>query len=132
MLAACRLDPMTGYAAFWQAVGLHTLQSGPRLFWNGVDADGWALGRMVAYSLIGFVTITLLLSALPMVDFYSRAQNSLRFTLLLLPQAIPLSIPIALPLAIVCSVYDARLSARRILAVLLVAILRRCLPSRPC
>jgi Lipopolysaccharide export system permease LptF/LptG len=109
-----------GYSAFWKAVGLYTLQSGPRSLWSGIAADGWTLGRMIAYSLIAFLGVTLLLSAPPMIHSYSRF--GLKLTLLLLPQAIPLSIPIALPLGVVCGVYGTRVGARRIRGVLLLAV----------
>jgi hypothetical protein len=112
---------LSGYSAFWKAVGLHTLQSGPRALCNCIAEDGWTLGRTIAYSLVTFISLTLLLTVWPMVGFYSRVQN-LKATLLLLPQAIPLSIPIALPLGIVWSVYGTRVSARRIRGVLLLAI----------
>ena len=111
---------VSGYAAFWKAVGLYTLQSGPRSLWSGIAADGWTLGRMIAYSLIAFLGVTLLLSAPPMIPSYSRF--GLTLTLLLLPQAIPLSIPIALPLGVVCGGYGTRVSARRIRGVLLLGI----------
>lgn len=111
---------VSGYAAFWKAASLHTLQSGPRSLWSGIAADGWTLGRMIAYSLIAFVGVTLLLSVWPMINLYSRFGPKL--TLLLVPQAIPLSIPIALPLGIVCGVYGTRASAWPIRGVSLLAI----------
>jgi hypothetical protein len=103
---------VSGYTSFWKAVGFHTLQSGPRSLWDSLAADGWPLGRLIAYSLIAFVSVTLLLTAPPMIHLYARAQNVLKPTLLLLPQAIPLSIPIALSLGIVSSVYDIGVQAR--------------------
>jgi Lipopolysaccharide export system permease LptF/LptG len=111
---------VSGYSAFWKAIGLHALQSGPRSLWSGMAADGWTLGRMMAYSLIVFLGVTLLLAASPMIHTYSRF--GLKPTLLLLPQVIPLSIPIALPLGIVCGVFGPRVSARRIRGVLFLAI----------
>jgi hypothetical protein len=111
---------ISGYSAFWKAVGLQTLQSGPRALWNCIAEDGWTLGRTIAYSLVAFISFTLLLSASPMIHSYSRF--GLKLTLLLLPQSIPLSIPVALPLAVVCSVYGTRLRARRIRGVLVLAI----------
>jgi len=111
---------VSGYSAFWKAVGLYTLQSGPRSLWNGIAADGWTLGRMIAYSLIAFLGVTLLLSASPMIHSYSRF--GLKLTLFLLPQSIPLSIPIALPLGIVCGVCGTRVGTRRIRGVLLLAL----------
>lgn len=111
-----------GYAVFWKVVTLHTVQSTPRALWNGMAADGWALGRTMAYSLVGFIALTLLLSAPPMVEFYSRIPNALA-TLLLVPQAMPLTIPIALPLAIVCGMWTTRVSPPRIGGVLILAIL---------
>jgi len=54
---------VSGYAAFWKAVGLHTLRSVPRALWNGIAEDGWTLGRMMAYSLGASVAVTLLLAA---------------------------------------------------------------------
>jgi hypothetical protein len=111
-----------GYAVFWKVVALHAVNSVPRALWKGIAADGWALGRTMAYSLVGFIALTLLLSALPMVEFYSRIPNA-PATLLLVPQAIPLSIPIALPLAIVCGMWTTRVSRRRIGGVLVLAIM---------
>ena len=112
----------TGYAVFWKVVALHTIRSAPRALWNGIAADGSALGRTTAYSLVGFIALTLLLSALPMVEFYSRIPNILA-ALLLVPQAMPLSIPMALPLGIVCGMWTTRVSPRRIGGVLVLAIL---------
>jgi hypothetical protein len=110
------------YSAFWKAASLHTAQSGPRSLWSGIAADGWTLGRMIGYSLIAFLSVTLLLTAPPMIGVYSRHQSWLMLTVLDLPQVIPLSIPIALPLGIVCGMYGTRVSARRIRGVLLLAI----------
>jgi hypothetical protein len=110
---------VSGYLEFWKAVGLYTLQSGPRLR-NAIAADGWSLGRMSAYSLVASVVVTILLSAPPMIGSSSRF--GLTLTLLLMPQAIALSIPIAVPLGIVFGEYDTRVSARRIRGVLLLAI----------
>jgi lipopolysaccharide export LptBFGC system permease protein LptF len=73
------------------------------------------------YTLVAFIGFTLVLTALPMVEIYSRVQN-LKLTLLLLPQAIPLSIPIALALGIVCGVRGPRVTGRGIRRVLLLAI----------
>jgi hypothetical protein len=109
-----------GYSAFWKAVGLFTLQSGPRLLWSGIALDGWTLGRMMVYSLIAFLGVTLLLSAPALI--YSHSRFGLKLTLLQLPQAIPLSIPIALPLGIVCGLYGTGANARRTRGVLLLAI----------
>ena len=111
-----------GYAVFWKVVALHMVLSAPHALWNGMAADGWALGRTMAYSLVGFIALTLLLSALPMVEFYSRIPN-IPATLLLVPQAIPLSIPIALPLGIVCGMWTTPVSSRRIGGALVLAIL---------
>jgi hypothetical protein len=108
---------VSGYAVFWKAVSLHTLQSGPRSLWSDIAADGWTLGRTIVYFLISFLGVTLLLAASPMAYSYSRF--GLKVTLLLLPQAIPLSIPIALSLGIV---YGTRVVARRIRGVLLLAV----------
>jgi hypothetical protein len=109
-----------GYFAFWRAVGLYTLQSGPRWLWSGIAADGWTLGRIMAYAVIAFFCVTLLLSAPPAIHLYPRF--GLKLTLLSLPQAIPLSIPIALPLGVVCGVHGTRVGGRRTRRVLLVAV----------
>jgi hypothetical protein len=111
-----------GYAVFWKVVALHTLRSVPRALWNGMTADGWGLGRTMAYSLVAFIALTLLQTVPPMIAFYSRIPNTLA-TLLLVPQAIPLSIPIALPLAIVFGMWTTRVSPRRIGGVVILAIL---------
>jgi lipopolysaccharide export system permease LptF/LptG-like protein len=108
-----------GYAAFWKAVGLHTLHSGPRWFWDVVAANRWTLGRMMGCSLLAFVGVTLLLTAPPMMDV--RISFGLKPALLLLPQAVPLSIPIALALGIVFAVPGPRPAALPIRPVLLVA-----------
>jgi hypothetical protein len=108
-----------GCGAFWTAVGLHTLQSGPRSLWAGRAANGWTLGRTIGYSLLACVVITLLLAAAPMVDVGVRF--GVKVTLLLLPQAIALSVPIALALGIVFSVPGGRVSASSMKAVLLLA-----------
>ena len=49
-----------GYAAFWKAVALHGVLTCPRLLWRAMAPDGGTLGR-IAYSLIAFVSVTLLL-----------------------------------------------------------------------
>ena len=113
---------VSGYSAFWKAVSLHTLQSGPRALWRGIAADGWTLGRMIVWSLVAFLIVTLLLAAPPLIGVYPRHQSWLMLTLLDLPQAIALSIPIALPLGVVCGMPGTGLSARRIRGVLLLAI----------
>jgi hypothetical protein len=110
---------ITGDSAFWTAISLHALHSGPRSLFSAIAADGWTLGRMIAYSLIAFVGVTGLLCAWPTIAFRPRIQNDLTLRLFLLPQAIPLSIPIALSLGIACSVPGTRISARRIRQVLL-------------
>ena len=115
-----------GYLGFWRAVGLQGLQAGPQSLWSGIATDGWWLGRMIGRAFIAFVGVTLALAGWPMIQFYSRVQDGLTPTLLLLPQAIPLSIPIAIPLGIVCGVYGERVSAgeiRRVLALAVVATL---------
>lgn len=110
-----------GYYAFWKAVSLHTLQSGPRMIWNSIAADRWALGRIILSSLIVGLSVTVLLSVWPMIKLYSRIQ-SVRLALLLLPQAILLSIPIAVSLAVVGSASRIPAGARRIRRVLGLAI----------
>jgi len=90
---------VSGYAGFVKAVGLHVVQSGPRVFRDSAAADGSAIGRILIVSTIAFVAITLLMTAPPMFDFYSR-HSAAWLTFLLLPQAVPLSIPIALPLGV--------------------------------
>jgi hypothetical protein len=112
---------VSGYAAFWRAVGLHAVRSGPRTLWSGIAADGWPLGRMIACSSIAFLSVTLLLAAPPIIA-YSRHQSWLMLTLLDLPQVIPLSIPIALPLGIVCGMYGTRVEPRQIRGVMLLTI----------
>ena len=111
---------INGYCAFWKAVGLHTILGGRRACWSSIAADGWALGRTMVYFLCASVSITLLLSAEPMINHYSRVPL-LKPMLLLLPEAIPVSLPIALSLGIVCSVDGSRLSARRVRGVLVLA-----------
>ena len=77
---------------------------------------------MMAYSLVAFVGVTLLLEARPIISFYFTNSLGLKLIPLLVPQVIPLSIPIALPLGIVCGVSGTCVSARRIRGVLLLAI----------
>ena len=113
---------ITGYAVFWKAVGLHALQSAARSRVGAVaPADGWTLARTIGYSLIGFVSATLLLTAPPVINSYSRVEHGLELTMLLLPQAIPLSIPIALCLGIVWGVSGRDVQARRIRGVVVLA-----------
>jgi hypothetical protein len=112
----------SGYAAFWKAVCLHTIESGPRALWNDIAADGSSLGRIVVYSLIVFLSLTLLLTAPSIINFYSRVQH-LKLTLLLVPEAVPLSIPIALSMGIAWSGYGVRAGTRKIRGVLALAVL---------
>jgi hypothetical protein len=112
---------VNGYLAFWSAMALHLLEAVPRALWKSVAADQWALGRIIAYSLLALIVITLLLSAEPMIVTYARVQ-SVKLVLLLLPQAIVLSIPIALSLVVVSSAYRIRLRAQRIRRVLGLAV----------
>jgi hypothetical protein len=109
-----------GHVNFWKAIGLHTFEAAPRTLANAVVADGWALGRTIASAVMACIGITLLLSAAPMVESYSRFPR-LKPTLLLLPQAIVLSIPIALSLAIVWTADRMRAGAARIRRVLATA-----------
>ena len=108
---------INGYAAFWKAVGLQTLQSGPR----GIAADGWALGRMIAYALVAFVIVTLVLTAPPVIETYARTEHWLQLALFMLPQAMVLSIAIGLSLGIVCGAHGIGRAARRIRGVLTLA-----------
>jgi Lipopolysaccharide export system permease LptF/LptG len=110
-----------GYINFWKAIGLHAFDAAPRTLANAVAADGWALGRTIAYSVMACMGITLLLSADPMVESYARLPR-LTPALLLLPQAIVLSIPIALSLAIVWTADRMHGGATRIRRVLATAI----------
>lgn len=111
----------SGYAAFWKAVCLHTVESGSRALWKGIAADGSSLGRIVVYSLSIFLSLTLLLTLPPMINFYSRLQH-LKLTLLLVPEAVPLSIPIALSMGIAWSGYATR-RIRGVVALAVVATL---------
>ena len=111
---------ISGSFAFWKAVGLHTLQSGPRSIASAIAADGWVIGRTMAFATIAFVIVTSVLTAFPMIDIYSRMLHWLKPTLSLLPQAMAISIPIALALGIVCG---AGPGARRIGGVLTLAAL---------
>ena len=111
---------VSGYAAFWQAVGLYTLHSVPRSLWYAIAADISIPGPITGYSLLGVLSVTLLLSVPAMIGSASRF--GLPLTLLLAPQAIALSIPIALPLAIVRGEYGTRVTARRMRGVLVLAI----------
>jgi hypothetical protein len=112
---------ISGYCAFWKAVGLLAVQTGPRALWTGVMSDDWMLGRMILYSVLAFVTVSLLLTASPAIDLYSRVQN-LRLALLLLPQAVALGIPVGLSVGIVCSGYDPRTRAGRTRGVLVLGV----------
>ena len=107
----------SGYSAFWKAVSLHTVLSIPR----GIIADGWALGRIIAFASIAFVVVTSALAAFPMIEIASSMQQWLKPTLSLLPQAMVISIPIALCLGIVCGARGIGPGARRIRGVLTLA-----------
>jgi hypothetical protein len=111
---------VSGYFAFWKAAGLYALTSGVRSVWNDVAADSSMLVRLAVFSMIGILSLAALLSAPAMLDSASRF--GLTLTLLLAPQAIAISIPIALPLAIAFGEYGARVPARRIRGVLLLAV----------
>jgi lipopolysaccharide export LptBFGC system permease protein LptF len=112
---------VSGYCAFWKAIALNAVQAGPRALWTGVAADDWMLGRMILYSALAFITVSLLLTASPAIVLYSRVQN-LKLTLLLLPQAMALGIPVGLSLGIVWSGYDPRTRAGRTRGVLVLGV----------
>jgi hypothetical protein len=112
---------ISGYFAFWKVVGLHALHRSPRALWNSIADDGWIVGRMIVSSVVALVIVTLLLTAWPMAEFYSRVHN-LTLTLLLLPQAVALSIPIGLSLGIACSVHAGHLRTRTVRRVLVLGI----------
>jgi hypothetical protein len=112
---------VSGYCAFWKAIALHAGQAGPRALWTGLGADDWMLGRIILYSVLAFITVSLLLTASPAIHLYSRVQN-LKLTLLLLPQAMALGIPVGLSVGIVCSGYDPRTRAGRRRGVLVLGV----------
>ena len=108
-----------GYAAFWKAVVFLAVQSGPRSIWAGIAADGWTVGRVIGYSLIACLGLTLLLAVRPILDVGLRF--GLRAAWLLLPQAIAVGIPMALPLGIALGVRGPRSSTPPISGALFVA-----------
>ena len=112
---------ISGYSAFWKAVGLHAMQSGPRSITNGIAADGWVIGRTMAYAFVAFVVVTLLLTAPPMIEIYARTEHWLQLALFVLPQAMVLGIAIGLSLGIVCGASGIGRAARRIRGVLTLA-----------
>lgn len=112
---------ISGYWAFWKAIGLHTIQSGPRSLWTTVAAERWTLAQITKCSVATFIAVTAVLSLPPIVDGYSH-QLGVKLTMLLVPQAIPLSIAISLPLGIVCGLCTSWVTAARITSVLLLAI----------
>jgi hypothetical protein len=112
---------VSGYCAFWKAIALHAVQAGPRALWAFLAADDWMLGRIILNSMLVFITVSLLLTASPAIDLYSRVQN-LKLTLLLLPQAMALGIPVGLSVGIVCSGYDPRTRAGRTRGLLVLGV----------
>ena len=112
---------ISGYSAFWKAVGLHAMQSGPRSITNGIAADGWVIGRTMAYAFVAFVVVTLLLTAPPMIELYARTEHWLQLALFVLPQAMVLGIAIGLSLGTVCGASGIGRAATRIRGVLTLA-----------
>lgn len=112
---------ISGYAAFWKALGLHAVHSALRALSSSLAADESALGRTIACSVVACACFTLLLVAVPMSRFSSPGEP-LTLAMLLLPQALALSIPTALAIGIVWSGRGARIHAARIRGVLTFAV----------
>jgi hypothetical protein len=118
-----------GYAGFWKALLLHTVSSAARQ--TDLERDS-VFGRTAAFSIVGFLLVTLLLTLPPLLSGIRPSRGAVQQAVLavtLIPQALPISIPIGLCIGIVSAMRVRTLTRRHLSVTLTIALMAACLVS---
>jgi hypothetical protein len=113
-----RLSLWRGNLALWKALAVHCLVEMFRpARWESSGT------RMVAFSVMSFIALTIFLMLPPLIDYPWRGTLAERILIvsLLVPQALPVTIPAGTCVGIVCAMRGRRATTRSLVAVLSLA-----------